>query len=127
MCDGRACRPFLFLLRSIGLAEHRLRHWHRGSTRNTGSIRAYVPLPGGEVFSPSPDTFWHKDWLGSVRLASVNNRTITFDRAFAPFGEMYDTVAGSTSNADFTGDTQDTAVLALCRSSRPLFQSDCIR
>jgi hypothetical protein len=40
MCDGHACRPFLFLPRSIGLAEHRLRRWHRGSTRKTGSIRA---------------------------------------------------------------------------------------
>jgi hypothetical protein len=29
MCDGRACRPFLFLLRSIGLAEHRLGRWHQ--------------------------------------------------------------------------------------------------
>ena len=29
-------------------------------------------------------------------------------RAFAPFGEMYNTVTGGTSNPDFTGDTQDT-------------------
>jgi len=44
-----------------------------------------------------------------VRLASsVSSRTATFDRAFAPFGEMYNTVTGGTSNPDFTGDTQDT-------------------
>src|SRR5262249_44420526 len=39
---------------------------------------------------------------------SAPNRTITFDRAFAPFGELYDTAAGGTSNPSFTGDTQDT-------------------
>jgi len=43
MCDGRACRRFLFLLRSISLAEHRLRRRHRGSTRNTGAIRGNRP------------------------------------------------------------------------------------
>lgn len=71
--------------------------------------RCYVPLPGGEVFSPGPDTFWHMDWLGTVRLASsAPNRTITFDRAFAPFGETYNTVTGGTSNPEFAGLTQDT-------------------
>jgi RHS repeat-associated protein len=72
-------------------------------------LQAYVLLPGGEVLSPGPDTFWHTDWLGSVRLAtSAGGRTATFDRAFAPFGEMYNTVTGGTANPDFTGDTQDT-------------------
>lgn len=47
-------------------------------------LQAYVPLPGGEILSPGPDTFWHTDWLGSVHLASsASHRTITFDRAFA--------------------------------------------
>ena len=72
-------------------------------------VRGYVPLPGGEVLAPAPDTFWHMDWLGSARLASsAPNRTITFDRAFAPFGEMYNTVTGGTSNPDFAGMTRDT-------------------
>ncbi len=72
--------------------------------------QGYVRLPGGLVLSPSPaDTFWHTDWLGSARLASsASQRTITFDRAFAPFGEMYNTVTGGTANPGFTGDTQDT-------------------
>jgi RHS repeat-associated protein len=77
-----------------------------GATQAQG----YVPLPGGLVLSPSPvDTFWHTDWLGSARLASsASQRTITYDRAFAPFGEAYATVTGGTSNLDFTGLTQDT-------------------
>ena len=71
--------------------------------------QGYVPLPGGDTFSPSPDTIWHRDWLGSIRVASsLNNRGITFDRAFAPFGELYDTVTGGTSSPDFAGNTQDT-------------------
>lgn len=71
--------------------------------------QAYVPLPGGETLSPGPDTYWHADWLGTVRLATgVSARTVTFDRAFAPFGEMYNTVTGGTSNPDYTGDTQGT-------------------
>lgn len=72
-------------------------------------LQAYVPLPGGEILSPGPDTFWHVDWLGSVRLASsASQRTITFDRAFAPFGETYNTVIGGTSNPEFASLTQDT-------------------
>lgn len=73
-------------------------------------LQGYVPLPGGEIMSPNPDSFWHVDWLGSVRLASsASQRTITFDRAFAPFGETYNTVTGGTSNPEFAGLTQDTA------------------
>src|SRR5205823_1717387 len=61
----------------------------------------------------SNHTFWHKDWLGSVRLASlVSNRNVVVDRAFAPFGETYKGVIGgnSTNQISFTGDTQDTIV-----------------
>jgi RHS repeat-associated protein len=76
-----------------------------GSTQ----LQAYVPLPGGEMLSPGPDTFWHTDWLASVRLASsANNRTITFDHAFAPYGEMYNNVIGGTGQNNFTGLTRDT-------------------
>jgi RHS repeat-associated protein len=72
-------------------------------------LQCYVPLPGGEIMSPGPDTFWHVDWLGSVRLASsASQRTITFDRAFAPFGETYNTVTGGTTTPQFAGLTQDT-------------------
>jgi len=44
-----------------------------------------------------------------VRLASsASNGTITFDRAFAPYGEMYNNVIGGTGQTDFTGLTRDT-------------------
>ena len=72
-------------------------------------VSAYIPLPGGEALfaTPTGQSFWFKDWLGTVRLSSSRaNRTIDFDRAFAPFGEMYQNF-GSTANQNFTGDTQD--------------------
>jgi len=76
-------------------------------------IQAYIPLPGGQTLfeTPSVQNFWFSDWLGTVRLASDRaGRNVTcstcFDRAFAPYGEMYLNF-GSTANQNFTGDTQD--------------------
>jgi RHS repeat-associated protein len=64
-----------------------------------------IPLPGGATYAG--DNFWHRDWLGSVRLVSSRSgRTEVTDRAFAPYGETYN-VFGSTSDVDFTGDNQD--------------------
>ncbi len=80
-----------------------------GQTANS----AYFPLPGGSTLFESGSTggtrhFWHKDWLGSVRFSSaITNRNSIIDRAFAPFGEVYDDL-GATNEIDFTGDTQDT-------------------
>jgi RHS repeat-associated protein len=74
---------------------------------------AYVPLPGGETLFLSGSTggnrfFFHKDWLGTVRLSTnVSSRALVYDRGFAPYGEMYDNF-GTTTQLDFTGDTQDT-------------------
>jgi RHS repeat-associated protein len=73
-------------------------------------VNAYITLPGGETYNIAPGytRFWHKDWLGTVRLSSKkDNRTVDYDRAFAPFGEAYKNF-GSTTNYDLTGDTQDT-------------------
>jgi len=73
-------------------------------------VNAYIPLPGGEIFNIAPGyaRFWHRDWLGTMRLSSMrNNRTMDYDRAFAPFGEGYKNF-GSTGNNSFTGHTQDT-------------------
>jgi RHS repeat-associated protein len=73
----------------------------------------YAALPGGATAYLTGSTgtiryFWHKDWLGTARFASgIVSRTLYYDRAFAPFGEMYDNF-GNSSGLDFTGDTQDT-------------------
>ncbi len=78
----------------------------------TTTISAYFPLPGGATYYQTAAAngngyFWHTDWLGSVRLSSsVQNRAFYFDRAFAPYGEMYKNF-GNTSGLNFTGDTQD--------------------
>jgi RHS repeat-associated protein len=79
----------------------------------TTTSSAYYPLPAGETYQEVGSTggssyFWHKDWLGSVRFASgIGNRSSFYDRAFAPYGEMYNNF-GNTSGLNFTGDTQDT-------------------
>lgn len=73
-------------------------------------VNAYIPLPGDETYNIAPGyaRFWHKDWLGTVRLSSMRgSQTFDYDRAFAPFGEVYKNF-GSTANNNFTGDTQDT-------------------
>ncbi|HET9305420.1 MAG TPA: RHS repeat-associated core domain-containing protein [Candidatus Sulfotelmatobacter sp.] len=73
---------------------------------------AFFPLPGGGTLyetgsSGSNQYLWHKDWLGSVRLAStVSSRSVYFDRGFAPFGETYDNF-GNTAENTFAGDAQD--------------------
>jgi RHS repeat-associated protein len=78
----------------------------------TTTQSAYFPLPGGATLYETGATggtryFWHKDWLGSVRLSStIQNRTVFFDRAFAPYGEMYNNF-GNAGGLNFTGDTQD--------------------
>jgi RHS repeat-associated protein len=77
------------------------------------TVSAYLPLPAGETLLETGSTgctkyFWHKDWLGTTRFGSaLGTRTSAFDRAFAPFGEMYDNF-GVSSQLGFTGDTQDT-------------------
>jgi len=77
------------------------------------TTNAYFPLPAGETLFETGSTggnrfFWHKDWLGTVRFESnMGTRASANDRAFAPFGEMYNNF-GTTGNLSFTGDTQDT-------------------
>jgi len=81
----------------------------------------YVPMPGGATYTiAATNDFWHKDWQGSVRLASTRtNRTIDYDRAFAAFGESYNNV-GSTTGFNFTGDTQDLVVGTYDTANREL-------
>jgi hypothetical protein len=72
---------------------------------------AYYPTPGGATYMKTTggDTYFHKDWLGNARLISaISNQTVTSDRAFAPYGEIYDVFGSTAQNlAMFTGDTQD--------------------
>jgi RHS repeat-associated protein len=73
-------------------------------------VRADILLPGAETYGIAPGyaRFWHKDWMGTVRLSSLRgSRSVDFDGAFAPFGEPYK-IFGATSSYNFTGDTQDT-------------------
>ncbi len=79
---------------------------------NTTTASAYFPLPGRATYYQTGSAngsgyVWHKDWLGTVRLSSsLGSRAYFFDRAFAPFAQMYDNF-GNTANLNFTGDTQD--------------------
>ena len=71
--------------------------------------KAFIPLPGGAeaVYNSSGILYYgHSDHLGSIRLGSTTSRTVSFDVAYAPFGETY-AASGSTDPA-FTGQREDT-------------------
>ena len=72
-------------------------------------VKAFVPLPGGAqaVYGPSGLLYYgHSDHLGSIRLGSSSSRTLSFDVAYAPFGETY--ASSGSTDPDFTGQRQDT-------------------
>lgn len=82
----------------------------------------YLPLPGGGTafLTPNGHNYWHKDWLGSVRFGSaIINRNSLVDRAFAPFGEVYDDL-GQTNQVSFAGDTSDTIAKTYDTQNRDL-------
>ena len=62
----------------------------------------FSPMPGGgaTVWSAPANTVYyrHADWLGSSRFASTYTRTMYYDGAYAPFGEMY----ANTGNTDLS-------------------------
>jgi RHS repeat-associated protein len=70
--------------------------------------KEFVSLPGGgqAVFTASGQYYYHSDHLGSFRFGSTSNRTMYFDLAHAPFGDIYAN-AGSIDPA-FTGQRADT-------------------
>ncbi|MGC1130198.1 MAG: hypothetical protein WA875_11610, partial [Candidatus Acidiferrales bacterium] len=47
----------------------------------------------------------HSDWLGSSRFASTPSRTLYYDGAYGPFGELY--AQTGTTDVSFTGMNQD--------------------
>ena len=65
-----------------------------GTTASYG----YWPSPGRGTFVASgSNTFLHQDWLGNDRIVSaVSGHTVSADRAYAPYGEQYNTF-GSTN------------------------------
>jgi RHS repeat-associated protein len=72
--------------------------------------KGFVPLTGGAmaVYNSSGLAYYrHSDWLGSARVGSTASRTLYFDLAYAPFGEVY--ASTGTTDASFTGQNQDTA------------------
>jgi RHS repeat-associated protein len=77
-----------------------------GTTASYG----YWPSPGRGTFVASgTNVFLHQDWLGNDRIVSaVTGHTVSADRAYAPYGEQYNTF-GSTNPifgmfAGLTGD-----------------------
>lgn len=87
-------QEFLYLPSGAKIAEL------NGQTLNT----AWVPLPGGSIAdynSSGVHDYAFADWLGSARLSSTPTRTLNWDAAFAPFGEVYVGSGGSSMN--FTG------------------------
>ncbi len=70
--------------------------------------KAFVPLPGGTaaVYTGSTLAWYrHPDWLGSSRLASTLGGGLSYDDAYAPFGETE--AETGTSDRSFTGQNQD--------------------
>src|ERR1700730_18604434 len=73
------------------------------------TTKSLVALPGGgqAVYIATGGLYYdHSDHLGSFRFASTSNRTMYFDLAYAPFGEVYAN-SGNTDPA-FTSQRQDT-------------------
>jgi RHS repeat-associated protein len=71
--------------------------------------KGLVPLPGGgvAVYNASGLLYYgHSDHLGSIRFGSTTTRTMSFDIAYAPFGEAYAT--SGTTDPSFTSQRQDT-------------------
>jgi RHS repeat-associated protein len=86
----------------------------------------YWPTPGGgtllQNYGAGGDSlyFQHKDWLGSSRVSSTLGTTIIDDRAFAPYGEIYDNFGSASANENmFTGDTQDILATLDCCFDTP--------
>jgi RHS repeat-associated protein len=80
-------------------------------SHNRTLYNSYIPLPGGGALSSGGGNFYlHKDWLGSSRVASTipatGNGSLTYDRAFAPFGEEH-VNHGYASPPVFAEDTSD--------------------
>lgn len=71
--------------------------------------KAFVRLTGRSqaVYTSTGLAYYrHSDWIGSSRFASTPTRTMYYDGAYAPFGEVY--AQTGTTDLSFTGMNQDT-------------------
>ena len=84
-----------------------------GGMAGQGMNYSFIPSPGGSFVQTSgAQTFEynHRDWLGTTRtfslIPSSGNGTIISDRAFSPYGKIYDSNGtNGTQSQIFTGDT----------------------
>ncbi len=82
-----------------------------GSTFNY----AYFPAPGGGTYLRTGTggnvtfNYMHPDYLGHARIvSSVTGQNVVSDRAYAPYGEVYNIFGSTQQNMTmFTGDTED--------------------
>jgi RHS repeat-associated protein len=80
-----------------------------------GTTKNYIRFPapgGGTIAIPATggQYYMHKDWLGNARITSgISGQSIITDRAYAPYGEVYDIFDNTSTNYTmFGGDsTQD--------------------
>jgi RHS repeat-associated protein len=82
-----------------------------------GSVEKYSlwPTPSGSA-SQTNAGYLHNDWLGSARLgSSISASTVTFDQAYAPYGDIYANYGGGGfsccggNETTFAMNTQDVA------------------
>jgi RHS repeat-associated protein len=82
----------------------------QGQTYQRGRV-ALVAGAGAQYLATGVSLYRHPDWLGSVRLSSTPSRTVSYDGAYAPYGESY-AETGSTDE-EFTGQRHDDTVMSL--------------
>jgi RHS repeat-associated protein len=69
------------------------KHFLNGTT----SLYGYEAAPGGGTAFGS--SYMHKDWMGNARIIStISSPTVTTDRAFAPYGEVFNVFGGTSQN-----------------------------
>jgi RHS repeat-associated protein len=89
-------------------AQGRKFAYMNGQTLNQYRVPMVAGMAAVHVHG-NPDTgyFQHADWLGSSRFSSTGAGAVVYDRAYAPFGEVYAELNGVATNRSFTGQTSD--------------------
>src|SRR5208337_4962840 len=76
-----------------------------GQTYQMGRV-PLVAGAGAQYLPSGLSLYRHPDWLGSVRLSSTPSRGVSYDGAYAPYGESY--AETGTADEEFTGQRHDT-------------------